>query len=94
VKIWSHSLAQEPFKAIPVIWVISDDLLAHHPGVYELAGAKNLIDDWKSSFRCADVLVFPSYALRVTDLIVSSNDVCGMMLSLSSISPLFCGLSM
>jgi hypothetical protein len=55
--------------------VISDDLLAHHLGVYELAGAKHLIDDWKSSFRCADVLVFPSYALKVTDLIISSNDV-------------------
>jgi len=74
--------------------VISDDLLAHHPGVYELAGAKHLIDDWKSSFRCADASVFPSYALRVTDLIIWSIDVCGMMLSLSSISPLFCELSM
>ncbi|CAK9192739.1 unnamed protein product [Sphagnum jensenii] len=57
------SLAQEPFRAVPVIWVVFDDALGLRLEMYKSADAKGLIHDWKSSFRRADVVVFPNYEL-------------------------------
>lgn len=67
------SLAQEPFRNIPVLWVISDDALGRRLGVYESAGARRLVLDWRYSFRRADVMVFPNYALPV---IIITNTLC------------------
>lgn len=57
------SLMQEPFCSIPVIWIIQEDTLARRLGQYALNGWTNIIFEWRRTFRRADVVVFPDYAL-------------------------------
>ncbi|XP_024359045.1 uncharacterized protein [Physcomitrium patens] len=57
------SLAQEPFTKVPVIWVITDDALGRRLGKYKAENSTELITDWIRSFKRADVVVFPDYAL-------------------------------
>ncbi|XP_022133864.1 uncharacterized protein LOC111006310 isoform X2 [Momordica charantia] len=57
------SLMQEPFCSIPLVWIIREDTLANRLPMYEQRGWKHLISHWKSSFRRANVVVFPDFAL-------------------------------
>ncbi|CAK9313391.1 unnamed protein product [Citrullus colocynthis] len=57
------SLMQEPFCSLPLIWIIREDTLANRLPMYEQRGWKHLISHWKRSFRRANVVVFPDFAL-------------------------------
>lgn len=60
------SLTQEPFTKVPVLWVITDDALGRRLGDYKSAtNSTELISNWSLSFKRADVVVFPDYALPV-----------------------------
>ncbi|ONK68917.1 uncharacterized protein A4U43_C05F17380 [Asparagus officinalis] len=58
-------LLQEPFKSIPVIWIIHEYSLALHLNKYTANGQSPLISDWKQAFNRAAVVVFPTYSLPV-----------------------------
>ncbi|XP_073396654.1 uncharacterized protein [Physcomitrium patens] len=60
-----NSLAQEPFRNIPVVWVINEDSLGRRLEDYGSAAAEGLISDWRHSFKRADVVVFQDYALTM-----------------------------
>lgn len=57
---------QEPFCSLPLIWIIREDTLANRLPMYEQRGWKHLISHWKRSFRRANVVVFPDFALPVS----------------------------
>ncbi len=50
-----------------------DDALGLCLEMYKSADAKGLIHDWKSSFRRADVVVFPNYELPVMCVPITSS---------------------
>ncbi|KAL4586124.1 hypothetical protein LXL04_010755 [Taraxacum kok-saghyz] len=58
-----HSLLQEPFKSLPLIWTIHEKTLATCYKNYISNGQSQLIDDWKTVFNRATVVVFPNHAL-------------------------------
>lgn len=60
-----HSLSQEPFKSLPVIWTIHEKTLALRLRQYTSNGQVQLINDWKRLFNRATVVVFPNYILPV-----------------------------
>lgn len=57
---------QEPFCSVPLIWIVREDTLANRLPMYEQRGWNHLISHWKSSFRRANVVVFPDFALPVS----------------------------
>eukprot|EP00249_Psilotum_nudum_P016744 c25970_g1_i2 orf=628-1998(+) len=57
------SLMQEPFKCVPVIWIISEAVLGQRFRRYEIHELRNFVLDWKFAFKRADVIVFPDYSL-------------------------------
>ncbi|KAF8413260.1 hypothetical protein HHK36_001236 [Tetracentron sinense] len=58
-----YSLVQDPFKSLPVIWIIHERTLATRLRQYTSNGETQLIDDWKQAFERATVVVFPNYVL-------------------------------
>ncbi|KAI3818540.1 hypothetical protein L1987_12350 [Smallanthus sonchifolius] len=56
-------LLQEPFKSIPLIWTIHEKTLATRYKNYVSNGQFQLIDDWKTAFNRATVVVFPNHVL-------------------------------
>ncbi|XP_071735917.1 uncharacterized protein [Rutidosis leptorrhynchoides] len=56
-------LLQEPFKSLPLIWTVHEKTLATRFKSYISNGQTQLIDDWKSVFNRATVVVFPNHAL-------------------------------
>ncbi|XP_021850674.1 uncharacterized protein [Spinacia oleracea] len=54
---------QEPFKSLPLVWTIHEDLLATRLNQYTVNGTIEILKDWKKSFSRASVVVFPNYAL-------------------------------
>ncbi|XP_058095998.1 uncharacterized protein LOC131241259 isoform X2 [Magnolia sinica] len=56
-------LLQEPFKSLPVIWMIYERTLAVRLRQYTLDGQSQLINDWRRAFNRATVVVFPNFAL-------------------------------
>eukprot|EP01018_Ginkgo_biloba_P037807 Gb_27708 [translate_table: standard] len=65
------SLMQEPFKAVPVIWVIHEKGLGMRLGLYASSELTEIINDWKDTFHRADVVIFPDYTMP---LLYSSLD--------------------
>lgn len=61
----SHSFLQEPFKSIPLIWIIQEKALAYRSRNYITSGKIELLNDWKRAFNRSTVVVFPNYALPV-----------------------------
>ncbi|XP_068646128.1 uncharacterized protein [Aristolochia californica] len=57
------SLMQEPFSSIPVIWTVLEDTLGKRLPRYAELGWQRLIDEWRSAFRRANVVVFPDFSL-------------------------------
>ncbi|KAK1425246.1 hypothetical protein QVD17_20594 [Tagetes erecta] len=58
-------LLQEPFKSLPLIWTIHEKTLATRFKKYVSDDRSRLIDDWKTAFSRATVVVFPNHALPV-----------------------------
>ncbi|KAI3693411.1 hypothetical protein L6452_33246 [Arctium lappa] len=56
-------LLQEPFKSVPLIWAVHEKALATRATRYVSGGQVELIDEWKTIFNRATVVVFPNYAL-------------------------------
>ncbi|KAJ7951241.1 glycosyl transferase family 1 protein [Quillaja saponaria] len=54
---------QEPFKSLPLIWTIHEDVLAYRSRQYSTTGQIELLNDWKRVFNRSTVIVFPNYAL-------------------------------
>lgn len=61
---------QEPFRSIPLIWIIQEDTLASRLPVYIERSMDHVLLNWKSSFGRANVVVFPDFTLPVN---LSSN---------------------
>ncbi|KAJ0430356.1 putative glycosyl transferase, family 1 [Helianthus annuus] len=56
-------LLQEPFKSLPLIWTVHEKTLATRYKNYVSDGQFQLIDDWKTVFNRATVVVFPNHVL-------------------------------
>ncbi|XP_061349831.1 uncharacterized protein LOC133295063 [Gastrolobium bilobum] len=56
---------QEPFKSIPLIWIIHENALANRSRQYTTRGQIELLNDWRRIFNRSTVVVFPNYALPV-----------------------------
>ncbi|KAE9605364.1 hypothetical protein Lal_00024805 [Lupinus albus] len=54
---------QEPFKSIPLIWIIHENALAYRSKQYTASGKTGLLNDWRRAFNRSTVVVFPNYAL-------------------------------
>ncbi|CAN7022958.1 unnamed protein product [Brassica oleracea var. botrytis] len=56
---------QEPFKSIPLVWAINDEILAVRSRQYSSTGHTELLTDWKKIFSRASVVVFHNYLLPI-----------------------------
>ncbi|XP_020094017.1 uncharacterized protein LOC109714032 isoform X2 [Ananas comosus] len=56
------SLMQEPFVSVPVVWIIQEDILGQRLKRYA-EEQQDLMSQWRSAFRRADVIVFPDVSL-------------------------------
>ncbi|XP_075488054.1 uncharacterized protein LOC142527203 [Primulina tabacum] len=54
---------QEPFKNIPLVWTIHEQMLAARLKQYASKNQSKMIDDWRKVFSRATVVVFPNYIL-------------------------------
>ncbi|KAF3971901.1 hypothetical protein CMV_004545 [Castanea mollissima] len=63
---------QEPFKSLPLIWIIHERSLATRSRKYISSGHIDLLNDWKRIFNRSSVVVFPNYILP---MIYSAFDV-------------------
>lgn len=52
-------LSQEPFKSLPVIWVIHEKTLALRLDQYIANNNSQILNDWKEAFTRSAVVVFP-----------------------------------
>ncbi|KAL1198121.1 hypothetical protein V5N11_001206 [Cardamine amara subsp. amara] len=52
---------QEPFKSLPLVWVINEETLAVRSRQYNSTGQTDLLTDWKKIFSRASVVVFHNY---------------------------------
>ncbi|KAG6602279.1 uncharacterized protein LOC111459418 isoform X1 [Cucurbita moschata] len=68
------SLMQEPFCSVPLIWIVREDTLANRLPMYEQRGWKHLISHWKSSFRRANIVVFPDFSLPMLYSILDNGN--------------------
>uniref|UniRef100_M4C9S0 Glycosyl transferase family 1 domain-containing protein n=1 Tax=Brassica campestris TaxID=3711 RepID=M4C9S0_BRACM len=56
---------QEPFKSLPLVWVINEKTLAVRSRQYNSTGHTELLTDWKKIFSRASVVVFHDYLLPI-----------------------------
>uniref|UniRef100_A0A1J3IQQ4 Uncharacterized protein n=1 Tax=Noccaea caerulescens TaxID=107243 RepID=A0A1J3IQQ4_NOCCA len=56
---------QEPFKSLPLVWVINKETLAVRSRQYNSTGQSELLTDWKKIFSRASVVVFHNYLLPI-----------------------------
>ncbi|CAN6809209.1 unnamed protein product [Brassica oleracea] len=56
---------QEPFKSLPLVWVIDEKTLAVRSRQYNSTGHTELLTDWKKIFSRASVVVFHDYLLPI-----------------------------
>lgn len=70
-KSFVTSLIQEPFKAVPLIWVIHENELGVHLRDYASSQLTDILIDWKETFHRADVVIFHDYTMP---MIYSSLD--------------------
>lgn len=59
---------QEPFRSVPLIWIVHEDILANQLPVYQKMGQNSLISHWRSAFARANVVVFPQFTLPVDSI--------------------------
>ncbi|KAI0515831.1 hypothetical protein KFK09_008499 [Dendrobium nobile] len=58
-------LLQEPFKSIPVIWIIQDQSLAVRLSYDAKNGHSGILNQWKQVFSRTNVVVFTNYLLPI-----------------------------
>ncbi|XP_020969549.1 uncharacterized protein LOC107621037 isoform X1 [Arachis ipaensis] len=56
---------QEPFKSLPLLWVVHENALAYRSRQYVANGQTELLNDWSRVFNRSTVVVFPNYVLPV-----------------------------
>ncbi|CAN8248168.1 unnamed protein product [Cochlearia groenlandica] len=56
---------QEPFKSLPLVWVVNEKTLAVRSRHYNSTGQTELLMDWKKIFSRASVVVFHNYLLPI-----------------------------
>ncbi|QHN82743.1 uncharacterized protein DS421_20g698440 [Arachis hypogaea] len=54
---------QEPFKSLPLLWVVHENALAYRSRQYVANGQTELLNDWSRVFNRSTVVVFPNYVL-------------------------------
>ncbi|KAI4328856.1 hypothetical protein L6164_021179 [Bauhinia variegata] len=54
---------QDPFKSIPLIYIIHENTLASRSKQYTTSGQIEVLNDWRRVFNRSTVVVFPNYAL-------------------------------
>ncbi|XP_021887787.1 uncharacterized protein LOC110807078 isoform X1 [Carica papaya] len=57
------NLMQEPFKSLPLIWIIHEGALGTLSREYNSSGQIEILNDWKKVFSRASVVVFPNHFL-------------------------------
>ena len=60
-----YSFLQEPFKSLPLMWIVHENALAYRARQYAGGGQIELLNDWSRVFNRSTVVVFPNYALPV-----------------------------
>ncbi|AED90750.1 UDP-Glycosyltransferase superfamily protein [Arabidopsis thaliana] len=68
------SLMQEPFRSVPLIWIVHEDILANRLPVYQRMGQNSLISHWRSAFARADVVVFPQFTLPMLHSVLDDGN--------------------
>ncbi|XP_010556580.1 PREDICTED: uncharacterized protein LOC104825864 [Tarenaya hassleriana] len=56
---------QEPFKSLPLIWVINEETLAVRSRWYTSTGRTDFLNVWRKIFHRASVVVFHNYLLPI-----------------------------
>ncbi|KAL2478723.1 glycosyl transferase family 1 protein [Forsythia ovata] len=56
-------LMQEPFRYVPLIWTIHEQILAARLRQYVSSGQNELVNNWRKIFSRATVVVFPNYIM-------------------------------
>ncbi|CAK7348791.1 unnamed protein product [Dovyalis caffra] len=54
---------QEPFKSVPLIWIIYEKALSIRSRQYTSSWQIELLNDWRKAFNRATVVVFPNHVL-------------------------------
>ncbi|PKU86561.1 uncharacterized protein LOC110099352 [Dendrobium catenatum] len=57
------SLMQDPFRSVPLIWLIQEGNLSKRLSSYIASGNEDLISGWRSAFSRANVVVFSDFSL-------------------------------
>jgi glycosyltransferase involved in cell wall biosynthesis len=65
---------QEPFRSVPLIWIVHEDILANRLPVYQRMGQNSLISHWRSAFARADVVVFPQFTLPMLHSVLDDGN--------------------
>jgi len=63
-----YSFLQEPFKSIPLMWIVHENALAYRSRQYTTNGRIEFLNDWGRVFNRSTVVVFPNYALPVLSM--------------------------
>jgi hypothetical protein len=66
-----YSFLQEPFKSVPLIWIVHDSALGYRSRQYTATGQIELLNDWRRVFNRSSVVVFPNYALPVNSFFIA-----------------------
>ncbi|KAH9310555.1 hypothetical protein KI387_025590 [Taxus chinensis] len=67
-------LMQDPFRMVPVVWIIHENTLGMRLRLYTSKEYKKCISEWKSAFGRANVVVFPDYAMAMMYSILDSGN--------------------
>ncbi|CDY14153.1 BnaC02g02700D [Brassica napus] len=68
------SLMQEPFRSVPLIWIVHEDILANRLPVYQKMGQSSLISHWRSGFARASAVVFPQFTLPMLHSVLDDGN--------------------
>ncbi|CAN6846812.1 unnamed protein product [Brassica oleracea] len=68
------SLMQEPFRSVPLIWIVHEDILANRLPVYQKMGQNSLISHWRSAFARASAVVFPQFTLPMLHSVLDDGN--------------------
>lgn len=73
-KVTISSLMQEPFRTVPVVWIIHENTLGRRLRLYASDKHRAIISDWKCAFDRADVVVFSDYAMPMMYSVFDSGN--------------------
>lgn len=59
-------LMQEPFRNIPLVWTIHEQILAARLRQYVSSGQNELVNNWRKIFSRATAVVFPNYIMPMS----------------------------